>query len=114
IAVVDHPATLEPEHRIDLAAARPVIAVAELVRPDELAIGPGPQLGPERRGMPPGEDAQQKRLDHGRLVPPGRVRVQTSTASAPTRYAARSFCDRQSATSRSSPRSLPSSARFSA
>src|SRR6202030_1253594 len=77
----DHPAALEPEHRIDLAAAGPVIAVAEFVGPDELAIGPGPQLGAERRGIPPGEDAQQKGLDHRPLVPPRPIYVQMSVFS---------------------------------
>src|SRR5437667_3576681 len=64
IAVVDHPAALEPERRVDLAAAGSVIAIAELVGPDRFAIGPGPQLGPERGAVPPGEEAQQEGLDH--------------------------------------------------
>src|SRR6266700_496311 len=64
IAVVYHPAALEPERRIDLAAAGSVIAIAELVGPDRFAIGPGPQLGPERGAVPPGEEAQQEGLDH--------------------------------------------------
>src|SRR5947209_7823706 len=63
VAVVDHPAALEPERRIDLAAAGSVIAIAELVGPDRFAIGPGPQLGPERGAVPPGEEAQQEGLD---------------------------------------------------
>src|SRR6266571_3693364 len=64
IAVVDHPAALEPERRVDLAAAGSVIAIAELVGPDRFAIGPGPQLGAERDAVPPGEEAQQEGLDH--------------------------------------------------
>src|SRR5262245_12140392 len=47
-AVIDHPATLESERRIDLAAARAVIAIAELVGADELAIELRPHLGSER------------------------------------------------------------------
>src|SRR5258708_4848364 len=47
IAVVDHPAALEAERRIDLAALGAEIAVAELVFPDELAIEAGPHLRAE-------------------------------------------------------------------
>src|SRR5208282_4517383 len=40
--VVNHPASLDGEHRIDSAALRPVIAVAEFVLADELAVEPRP------------------------------------------------------------------------
>src|SRR6185295_7108500 len=44
IAVVDHPAPLEVQHRIDLAAFGTVIAVAELILADEFAVQPRPEL----------------------------------------------------------------------
>src|SRR5882672_8596774 len=43
-SIVDHPAALETEVRVDLAAARAEIAIAELVLADELAIEAGPDL----------------------------------------------------------------------
>src|SRR5262249_8767643 len=61
-AVIDHPATLESKRRIDLAAARAVIAIAELIGADELAIEFRPHLGSERLAVPPGEKAQQESL----------------------------------------------------
>src|SRR5205085_6303917 len=42
IAIVDHPAALETEGLVDLAAAGAVIAVAVLILADELAIEPRP------------------------------------------------------------------------
>src|SRR5919198_1187732 len=63
-AVVNDPASLEAERRIDLAALRAVIAVAELVLAHELAIEGGPQQRAEGRPIPPGKEAQEKRF-HG-------------------------------------------------
>ena len=60
--VIDHPAPLEAERRIDLAALGPVIAVAELVLADEFAVEPRPQLGAESLAVPPSEHPQQEVL----------------------------------------------------
>ena len=60
--VIDHPAALESEGRIDLAAARAVIAIAEFVVADELAVESRPHLGSEGLAVPPGEKAQQESL----------------------------------------------------
>src|SRR5262245_34107942 len=60
--VVDHPSPLAPQRRIDLAAPGAVVAVAELVLADELAVERGPQQRAERRTVPPGEKTQKKRL----------------------------------------------------
>src|SRR5262245_9634307 len=64
-AVVDHPPPLEFQRWIDLATFGPVVAIAELVLADELAIEPGPQLGAEGLAVPPGEEAQEKRFHRG-------------------------------------------------
>src|SRR5262249_20399753 len=60
--IVDHPPALETENRIDLAATGAVIAIAELVRADELAVEFRPHLRSEGLAVPPGEKAQQKSL----------------------------------------------------
>src|SRR5712691_10784960 len=69
-AVVGHPAPLEAERRIDLAALGAVIAVGELVLADELAIERGPKLRAKSLTVPPGEKAQEKGFhrSRGRLV----------------------------------------------
>ena len=59
-AVVDHPAPLEAQRRIDLAAARAVIGVAELVVADQLAVAAGVEQRVERRAVPPGEESQEE------------------------------------------------------
>src|SRR6266566_4857145 len=111
IAVVDHPAALESERRIDLAAAGSVIAIAELVGPDRFAIGPGPQLGPERGAVPPGEEAQQEGLDHldhvgcgsARVLPSCRCDVQQPRfpgAGAPVGISSEPRCDSSALPSR--------------
>src|SRR5262249_35909117 len=82
VTVVDHPTSLEMERRIDLAAAGAVIAIAELVGADELAIRPGPKLGAEGGRIPPGEEPQQKGL-HRPLLPPGPRRVQAARCVTP-------------------------------
>src|SRR6185369_8279437 len=74
IAVVDHPAPLEPERLVDLAALGAVVRIAVLVRPHVLAIEPGPQLGAERLPVPPGEEAQEECL-HGVVMPSEARRV---------------------------------------
>src|SRR5436190_910209 len=48
-AAINHPASLESEPRIDLAAPRAVIAVAERVIAHELAVERGPQQRAEGR-----------------------------------------------------------------
>jgi hypothetical protein len=60
LAVVDYPAPLHQQRRIDLAAARAIVAVAELVRPDRLTETPRPELCAEGLAVPPGESAQEK------------------------------------------------------
>src|SRR5580698_961957 len=55
-SIIHHPAPLEAERGIDLAADGAVIAIALLVLADQLAEPPGPQLGPEGLAVPPGED----------------------------------------------------------
>src|SRR5436190_657508 len=59
-AVVDHPAPLETKVRVDLAATRTEIAIAELILADELAIEAGPDLRAEGPAVPPCEEAQQE------------------------------------------------------
>src|SRR5690348_12030666 len=59
-AVIDHPAPLEAERRIDLAADGAVIAVALLVRADQFAEPPGPQLRAKGLAAPPGEELEKK------------------------------------------------------
>src|SRR5689334_1556693 len=58
--VVDHPAANDTECGIDLAVPGPVIAIAEFVFADELAVQPGPQLRSEGLTVPPSEKAQQE------------------------------------------------------
>src|SRR5262249_20619715 len=60
IAVGNHPAPFETECRVNLAAAAPVITVAEFVLADRLTIHPGPELGPEGLRIPPGEQLDQE------------------------------------------------------
>src|SRR5581483_7103955 len=61
-AGVDHPASLKPERRIDLAALGAVVAVAEFVLADEFAVKARPKLGAEGLAVPPGKKAKQKGL----------------------------------------------------
>src|ERR1700693_4233914 len=61
-AAVNHPAALKTDGRIDFAVARAVVAIAELVVADELAVQPRPHLGAEGLAIPPGESAQQESL----------------------------------------------------
>src|SRR5262249_3559212 len=61
-AVIDHPAALESERRIDLAAARAVIAITELIGSDKLAIEFRPHQCSESLTVPPSEKAQQESL----------------------------------------------------
>src|ERR1700739_2102103 len=60
--IVDDPASLDPERRVDLAAFGAKIAVAEFVVADVFAVKRRPQLGAKRLAIPPGEYAQQKGL----------------------------------------------------
>src|SRR4029453_1146320 len=60
VAVVYHPAALEPECGVNLAAAGTIIAVAEFIFADIFAIHPGPELGPECLRIPPGEELEQE------------------------------------------------------
>src|SRR5262249_51414124 len=62
VAVVDHPTTLETERLVDLPAPRAIIAIAEFVLANGLAIHPGPELGPECLRIPPGEQLEQEIL----------------------------------------------------
>src|SRR5271165_5142097 len=64
-AVVDHPAPLEMQRGIDLAAAAPVVAVALLVLADQLAEPIGPELGAEGLAIPPGEEFEQELFHAG-------------------------------------------------
>src|SRR5262245_61572932 len=84
IAVIDHPAPVKTEHRIDLAALAAVVAIAALVLADELAVERGPDLGAEGLAVPPGEDAQKECFDrHGAsLMPPRGCRVQRAASRA--------------------------------
>src|SRR5262245_45875955 len=68
--VVDHPAPLEAKVRVDLAATRAEVAIAELVLADKLAIEAGPDLRAEGPAIPPCEEAPQEihRARHGTLV----------------------------------------------
>src|SRR5271168_2480176 len=61
-AVIDHPATLEAERRIDLAAAGAVIPVAELVFADEFAVPMGMEQCVEGRPVPPSEVSEQEQF----------------------------------------------------
>src|SRR6185369_2954556 len=66
VVAIDHPAALEEKRRIDLAALGAVVAIAELVLADELAIERGPRLRAEGLAIPPGEEAQEERLNFHR------------------------------------------------
>ena len=86
--VIDHPAPLEMQRRIDLAAARPVVAVALLVFAEQLAEPVGPELGAKGLAIPPGEDFEQElfhagcrllTLDPVVVMPPARRIVQPGT-----------------------------------
>src|SRR6476620_7350335 len=85
-AIVDHPAPLEPERRIDLATLGAVVAVAELVLANELAVKGGRQQRAEGRPVPPGEEAQEKRFhqlangspEGGAFMPPSMHEVQAA------------------------------------
>src|SRR6266852_9842800 len=59
-AVIDHPAPLEVERGIDLAASGPIIAVALFVLADQLAEPPGPQLGAKGLAVPPSEELEKE------------------------------------------------------
>src|SRR5690348_2797238 len=67
IPVVDDPAPLEAERLVDLAALGAVVAVAELVLADELAVAMGPELRPEGLVVPPGEEPGEKSRDFHRV-----------------------------------------------
>src|SRR5262245_64468708 len=60
VAIVDHPAPFETERGVNLAAATAIIPIAKFVFADELAIHPGPELGPECLRIPPGEEFEQE------------------------------------------------------
>src|SRR6185503_17586398 len=66
VAVVDDPAPLEAERRVDLAALGPVVAVAELVLADELTVAVRPPLRTEGLVIPPGEEPGEKGRDFHR------------------------------------------------
>src|SRR5215468_11838325 len=66
IAVIDHPAALEAERRIDFAAAGAVVAIALIVGADEFAEPPGPELRAKSLAAPPGEEFQEKLLHRSR------------------------------------------------
>src|SRR5947209_2153944 len=63
IIAVDHPAPFEAERWIDLAALGTIIAIAEFILADELAIQRSPHLCAEGLAVPPGEDACEEGLD---------------------------------------------------
>src|SRR5262249_24931820 len=92
-AVVDDPAALEPKVRVDLATPRAVVAIAELVLTDELAIEAGPDLRAAGPAVPPCEEAQQEihRARHRTLrtqsLGPGRA--QPRPVDSPRNVAAR-------------------------
>src|SRR5882757_2219416 len=60
ITVVDHPAPLKAERRVDLAADGAIIAITLLVRADQFAKPPCPQLGAKGLAIPPGKEFEQK------------------------------------------------------
>src|ERR1700756_448725 len=60
--VIDHPAPLEVQRRVDLAAFGAVIAIALRVLPDQLAEPVGPELRAKGLAVPPGEELQEKLL----------------------------------------------------
>src|SRR6202051_3883602 len=64
VAVIDHPAPLEAERRIDLAPLGAEIAIALLVLADQFAEPPCPQLGAEGLTIPPRKEFEKK-LFHG-------------------------------------------------
>src|ERR1700721_2202122 len=64
IAVVDHPASLEAERRVDLAPLCTEIAIALFVLANQFAEPPCPELGAESLAIPPREDFEKK-LFHG-------------------------------------------------
>src|SRR6202167_3093885 len=68
IAVIDHPAPLEAERGVDLAALGAEIAIALLVFADQFAEPPGPQLRPEGLATPPREDFEKKQFHGARPV----------------------------------------------
>src|SRR6478752_1421122 len=61
-AIVDHPAPLEAKRRVDLPAARPVIAVTLAVLADQFAKSRGPKLRTEGLAIPPGKEFEEKLL----------------------------------------------------
>ena len=75
VAVIDHPAALEAERLVDLAAAGPIVPVAELVLADGLAIHPGPELRPEGLRIPPGERFEQETFHRRRALNPVATRA---------------------------------------
>ena len=62
IAVIDHPAPLEAERRVDLAALGAIVGVALLVVTDQFAEPPRPQLCAKGLAAPPCKKFQQKQL----------------------------------------------------
>ena len=91
VTVVDHPAPLEAQRRVDLAATGAIVTVAAGVLADQLAESPGPQLGPEGLAIPPRKELEQKllhrriRLASHRLMPPRCRIVQFAAAGSPFR-----------------------------
>src|SRR3954453_19477314 len=62
IAVIDDPAPIEAERRVDLAALGAVVGIALPVLADQFAEPPGPQLRAKGLAAPPCEKFQQKQL----------------------------------------------------
>ena len=73
LAAIDHPAPLEAERRVDLAADRAVIGVAELVVAHDLAEAAGPEAGVHGRAGPPGREAEESRLERDAVFGRGRI-----------------------------------------
>src|SRR5271166_2079644 len=81
-SAVDDPPALEAERRIDLAAFRAVVGVAELVMPNQFAMQSGVEQGVEGRPVPPGEEPQKKVSQAHRNRHPG---ARADAAGAPGR-----------------------------
>src|SRR5690606_29825519 len=76
IAVVDHPATLAAVIADGVAGL--VIAIAELIRADQLAAFADREQGADRGAVPPGEDLAQHVVELTRIHRPGEVRRRRS------------------------------------
>src|SRR4051794_9980599 len=66
--IIDHPAPLEAERRVDLSAAGAVVAVALLVLADQLAVPAGPELGAKGLAIPPGEELEKELFHAARAL----------------------------------------------